>query len=306
MPNLFSESTFALAYSMEWLDELRRTKQLLGLPVVPSLQEEAALGYDLKVPTPWALVFLQFKVSAHLTANNAYEIRQGWRRPGEAYFRFMVKTGQTANGKVQHNTLCDLANAPGVLVRYAAPIFSTSKELYGHLVHRSVMSSSLLACPTDLGRVVQDSRHSYTYTGPHDVLCHSEPKPVPRTTPEEMIEDVERTLAESPPASGAEFVDRVAKRIAPEFRDTELVDYVKGPHRRQTPSPLEAKLFEPEYFEERKPQFAQWQAATEAEFAEEGRGNPRHRRQPRPRTPMQLLAHAGSQTGAIPFMVRRM
>lgn len=126
MPNPFSESSYALALSCELLGWSRATQALAAYPVVPKLQQEADLGYDLSLAMNWAVLFLQFKVPQRLHGANAGQMHHF----GRPYFRFPVKTHRTANNAIQHNTLLQLEQqrSADALVYYSTPIFAQASN----------------------------------------------------------------------------------------------------------------------------------------------------------------------------------
>jgi len=172
----FNESTYAQVATAEVTDWLVQEQDLMAVPITPHQTEEADLGYDLGVSARWGMVYLQFKVSEYMRGGNAAEYWY-WN---QHYFRFKVKTDMTTNGRVQHNTLCDLESreaSRGGLVLYMAPLFLTQDELFLHLLGRTAVDQSVFASPLQLGLVAPGDVHRYTYTSHRDVVPFSEPGP---------------------------------------------------------------------------------------------------------------------------------
>lgn len=173
----FNESTYGTHVTAELTTWLKINSALDGVPLHPSIREEAELGYDASFPAVWGMIYIQYKMPEFMRGARAAE------RPyiGSSYFRFPVKTDATKNRKIQHNTLCDLEDAQARsngLVCYMAPFFLSEREFLARILSDTVIDGSIYASPCQLGRVKPESRHSYTYTGLNDVRPFSEPLPM--------------------------------------------------------------------------------------------------------------------------------
>lgn len=187
----FNESTFAAWVGTEIFNHIAADPddELIALPVVPTLTNEADWGYDLSIKSRWALIFLQFKLPVWVYGSNG---GQRWRWGGP-YFRFDVKTQTTSNGQEQHNTLVDLANdrRPGAgFVYYCAPVFRTEAEFLGHVQASTVTENSVFPSPLALGRVAPNAVHCYTYVDPSEVVPFSEPLPESPASVSTMLDTV--------------------------------------------------------------------------------------------------------------------
>jgi len=141
---------------------------------MPTLQQEAALGFDLAIEARWILLCLQFKISTKLVRRNAGQAAHF----GVPYFRFPVKTDQTSNGQCQHNTLCDLERSlsgVGEHVRYAAPIFDTHDELTTLARAGALAEQSVFIPPMRLGPVTPGDTHHFAYSTRRNVRPFSKP-----------------------------------------------------------------------------------------------------------------------------------
>jgi hypothetical protein len=121
-PTAISEYSYGLGLAIEVVSRLGGMPHLIAAPLVPSLQQEADLGFDVAIEGRWLLLCLQFKIPTRLVRRSAAQA-EAFDVP---YFRFQVKTDTTRNGQSQHNTLCDLQQSLsgiGEHVLYAAPIF---------------------------------------------------------------------------------------------------------------------------------------------------------------------------------------
>lgn len=172
-PTAISEYTYGLCMTIEIVNRLGGIKRLVAAPLVPSLQQEADLGFDLALEGRWLLLCLQFKIPTRLVRSNATEAAV----MGTPYFRFHVKTNETSNGQCQHNTLCELEqllSAGGEHVLYAAPIFDTHRDLSHHARLHTLVEHSVFVPPMRIGPVQAGHPHCFAYTTKHDVRPFSE------------------------------------------------------------------------------------------------------------------------------------
>ncbi|NIH52283.1 hypothetical protein FHX76_000151 [Lysinibacter cavernae] len=224
----FNESTYAMYLTVEIQRWLHAQGDLDGIALLPSLRQEADLGYDIAIPRRWAMLYLQFKMPRYLRRSNANE----YAVFGKPYFRFAVKTDVTLNGLVQHNALYDL-EVTGADVFYASPCFLTSDELAQHVSNDGLYPNSVFPRPSQLGRVLPDSQHCYAYTSTGDIRAFSEPGP----PMEASFESVQRTMSAS--------VEVAETRTLEDFVERALLNFPEGEsrptYRRYTESRL-AKL----------------------------------------------------------------
>lgn len=310
MPNPFSESSYALALSCELLGWSRTTQALAAYPVVPTLQQEADLGYDLSLAMNWAVLFLQFKVPQRLHGANAGQMSHF----GRPYFRFPVKTNRTANNAIQHNTLLQLEQqrSADALVYYSAPIFAQGIELYDAVITKEVQQRSVFVPPSILPAVRANDRHVIAYTGQHDVTPFSEPGH-PRDGSDEtfhgqLIESVrERPDRARTRKTAAEYVQELAKNAEGLLPHVTVDTYAEVKRAKSAdrvypggPSPLEAKIFEPDLYEREYVRDQHW-GATESPKSV-GRAESRTQKR-RVVTPLQAVMELGRRTGTLPFLL---
>lgn len=172
----FNESTYGAHVTSEITFWLKGQGLLDAVPFLPTIRDEASLGYDASFTASWGMIYLQFKLPEFMRRANAAEFSQ----IGSSYFRFSVKTKATKNYKIQHNTLCDLEEAQSRLngiVCYMAPAFLSAEDLLKRIHSEKVVDGSIYASPCHLGRVREGSLHRYAYTGLDDVRPFSEPLP---------------------------------------------------------------------------------------------------------------------------------
>lgn len=173
-PTTISEYSFGLGLTVELVDRLGGMSRLIAAPLVPSLQQEADLGFDLALQARWLLLCLQFKIPTRLVRRTAAEASVF----GVPYFRFHVKTDATRNGRCQHNTLCDLQqslSSVGEHVLYASPLFDKPQELTLHARAGTLVDHSVFAAPMRLGHVTPGDKHCFAFRSQRDMRPFSEP-----------------------------------------------------------------------------------------------------------------------------------
>lgn len=188
---VLSEYSYGTSLTMEIVAELGGASSLVAAPLVPSLQKEADLGFDVAIQAQWVLVCLQFKVSKKLVRSNAGQAAE----LGVPYWRFSAKTGATSNGTSQHNTLChlqdSLAGANQGFVYYAAPTFDQYDEFSRLTMAESLVARSAFPTPLLLGHVPLGEPHCYAYKDPDQVRAYSTPGPETRTSFGVVLDEIQ-------------------------------------------------------------------------------------------------------------------
>jgi hypothetical protein len=198
---------------METIDRFGGLLGLTAAPLLPSLQHEADLGFDVAIATHWQLLFLQFKIASRLVRKSAAEAHV-FPVP---YFRFAVKTDVTSNGMCQHNTLCELESAlPGGadFVLYVAPLFDSVTDFNAYARAGALTSHSVFVAPSVLGPVSPGEGHCFAYRTAFDIRAFSEAGPPTDGSFERLL----RVLAmqSRPPRPLSEFLrtcDDVFNRV---------------------------------------------------------------------------------------------
>ena len=101
-----SEFTFGFAFLYEQAN--RSWNSLKGVPLLPSLQAETAVGWDAMIPTRGKNYYYQFKLSEFLVRGNAKYIFNGRYR--DPYFRIKL---HKSNFNQQHRLLWEHAKQLG-------------------------------------------------------------------------------------------------------------------------------------------------------------------------------------------------
>jgi hypothetical protein len=150
----FSELQFAYGCTRE-IEERVYFFDPSSVPYFPSLVEEASKGFDVKIPTLAAPIFLQYKIADYMIRSQAEQ----WKLFDSPYFRFSV---YPANRSPQHNLLKDLSQKEP-LVFYCAPAFNEYSEYV--LLHqkRLIVSHSVFIPIQELPRNVGSDKHSIVF-----------------------------------------------------------------------------------------------------------------------------------------------
>ena len=192
-------------------------KELDAAVFVPSLQQEADLGFDAEIPAKWVTLYLQYKVARRLVSHRAKEAC----RMGVPHYRFDVKTDLTANNRCQHNVLCQLQEqwSGGMeFVYYVAPVFHSTEDLTRYLLAATLAENSVFVPPSQLGPVQPGSTHRFAYTTQADVTAFSTPgEPRNRSFPAllEGLQSGDPSERQTLRAHVSRSLDRLSEAFAP-------------------------------------------------------------------------------------------
>ncbi len=160
----FSEFSFGFALSYEIMNGLQ--PQITGVPLFPSLVQEAELGWDVNFkPTGWPL-FLQFKLSDHMQRSRA----RYWSLYGSPYFSIAIRRRDHSQ---QHNLLKALATFEPE-VYYAAPAFYREADFNTAFVSNTMTVQTMFIPLASLPSLDDDDQHHVTFpTNPSGFSWHS-------------------------------------------------------------------------------------------------------------------------------------
>ena len=166
-------SEFSFGYAFLHEQTRRHWKKVIGVPILPSLREEAKLGWDVKLPTKGKDFYFQFKVSERFSRGNSKFIADGtYDGP---YYRFKLhKYNQ------QHRLLWDNAQIHGnEETYYVAPEVPTNEKFKDAFLKRTVTENSRLI-PLRCCRNYEpqdEEQHYITFKeGDANFIQHSEKK----------------------------------------------------------------------------------------------------------------------------------
>lgn len=167
----FSERTFEFCFNAEFCNKY--SSIIAGHPMLPTLQEEKSLGYDVKfniaAGTIVNSIFLQHKVPSY-AARRQHNNQSSYDAHKGPYYRFPVNNDQ-------HNLLVN-ARMRFESFYYCAPLFNSTKVLQDKYNTRTILDSSILIDPNSYG-ITDKRQHHITYNPlGNEAFLHSEPKKI--------------------------------------------------------------------------------------------------------------------------------
>lgn len=127
-------------------------------PIFPSLRREGQNGggFDVQINNRIGYpLFLQFKLSHKMVYRSAREIRERRLFSRPPFFRMHLRSRYEGN---QHEMLVDLDDGQNN-VFYIAPYFYEQEELNTLYTSRTILDSSYLIRPQDIGYLPDDKEH---------------------------------------------------------------------------------------------------------------------------------------------------
>jgi hypothetical protein len=170
-----SEFTFGYAFLYEQTQA--NWGNLRAAPVLPSLRQEQAEGWDAQLPLTGTDFYYQFKLSDYLSRGNAkYRIKPNPTRPedciyGGPYYRFWL---HKRNYNQQHRRLRQhcLAN-PNTY--YVAPEFNSFEQFNSRFLARQITANSRIIPLTACSDISDGDWHCITFElGNPSWIIHSE------------------------------------------------------------------------------------------------------------------------------------
>jgi hypothetical protein len=294
------------SYGFALTNELVGWLELFAAPIFPSLLEEgkAGGGYDVKLDSPGAPLYLQFKRSECMTRRSAREyrsIRDQGGRLRVPFYRFPITEAVKSD---QHELLLALDTLPNH-VFYAAPRFHQLSEINDAWRASAVASRSVFVSPSEIGSV-DDARHTVAFDRSYSWVC-SDPRPLRALNSREVLEKLQGTLREDTrplrtrlPALVEELRDaerRGRERIFEKRRQAER----EAETRRAAPSAdqtFERQMLELEHFADPIPTL---EGRRRLEALETPESTPPATREPKPLGPEMLALREASDMAARVF-----
>ena len=164
-------SEFSYGYAIT--DDLIRWvgMPISAAPAFPSLLEEGRPGggYDLRLEFLGIPLFLQFKLSDHMTTSRTKEFSRGlFRAP---FYRMHLRP---LRHSLQHNLMLALEMS-GNQVFYAAPLFHQAEELNRAYLNHEVVRRSVFIRPSDIGPLPDNEGHHVSFQASGEAYLLSEP-----------------------------------------------------------------------------------------------------------------------------------
>lgn len=207
MPKLteFNEATYAQHVNTEAFRSLG-PPGFDAVPLLPTLRDEADLGYDLGITARWGMYYFQHKVPQLLWTKRASQSPP----MVPPFYRFHVKSDVTSNGCIQHNVLVELEHMRKAEVFYTSPAFYTDDAFRRHFFARTIYEHSVFIKPSLLGLICEGDRHVFAYNTvkPYTVRAFSQPTAPSLGGFNDAVLSTITQLIDSEPESLASFLEQ--------------------------------------------------------------------------------------------------
>lgn len=196
----FNEATFAFACTQE---VIRISPWwALNVPIIPSLQKEAKVGYDVRFNLPGTFLLYQFKLSSQvnklrLVGDERANTTES-RRLRELTTQGLDQFWTTPH---QHQRLTRLSRY-FPFTFYVAPKFNSESELNEHFRKKKVLANSLIVPVKDFPEARNDNGHRHRLIAPinsSEIFIFSEHKAVPQIDFKEFLKSIWEKWIEQEP-----------------------------------------------------------------------------------------------------------
>ncbi|MET4519782.1 hypothetical protein [Bradyrhizobium sp. I1.7.5] len=184
-----SEFSYGYGITREVENRLRATG-LSAVPFLPSLVQEASLGFDVAFNVRGVPLMIQFKLGQAMR-----RFKPAPRpRLSQQFWRYHIDTAEP-DGQFE---LLLKAEQDGARVFYIAPMFHDWEIYLGHFERNEVLKQSLIVTPSAIrsvldSNVVPDGGHKIVYDDQRAYLC-SEPLPLATVDEADLTEKVRADL----------------------------------------------------------------------------------------------------------------
>lgn len=199
---------------------VRGSPGLTAAPVFPSLIAEGKPGggWDVKIPLPGYLLFLQFKLCDVMVTRRAKEVGDGLTLP---ILRMHIRPGRYSK---QHAMLLQL-EAQGEAVFYVAPRFAAEEDFNRHYLADAILTNSVFIRPNDVGPLDGEDHHvSFEEAGTDALLYSRQPRRLPQR-PRDPLAELE-PLRDRAKRITSELVVATAERLETAARAAGVPDSV--------------------------------------------------------------------------------
>jgi hypothetical protein len=182
----YTEFSFGYAFTENLMRSV--TARPSGAPVFPNLNQEAELGYDVRIDFPAAPLFFQYKLPELMVRSTAAEISQ-YALPGISvpFFRMPLMRRDLSE---QHALLMGLERRFPGAVYYATSEIEDNNAFNGAYNAGQVHEQSVFFSPIDIGPLPDDGLHVVAY---RNGLGHAWLRSEPREISAFRFEHVEHT-----------------------------------------------------------------------------------------------------------------
>jgi hypothetical protein len=155
----YTEFSFGYAFTENLIRSA--TARPSGAPVFPNLNQEAQLGYDVRIDLPASPLFFQYKLPELMVRSTAAEISQ-YALPGirVPFFRMPLMRRDLSE---QHELLLRLERRFPTAVYYATPDIEDNNVFNTAYNAAQVHQQSVLFLPREIGPLPDDKQHIVAY-----------------------------------------------------------------------------------------------------------------------------------------------
>ncbi|RUO98963.1 hypothetical protein [Hyphomicrobium sp.] len=178
----FSEFSYGFAL----LNDIVGWSPLAIAPILPSLIEEANVGYDVKLDWPGVPLYLQFK-RADFMLRRTKKLRRKTKL-NSPYYRFKVMDQSRSR---QHQLLCELDRGNNT-VFYAAPRFHQLAAINAAWSAKRVGRKSIFVQPSEIGEL--DEQAHYVAFDELTTYVLSEPREISHATDHDVLNKLQKRL----------------------------------------------------------------------------------------------------------------
>ncbi|MFK8021901.1 MAG: hypothetical protein AB8B86_19240 [Pseudomonadales bacterium] len=156
-------------------------------PYFPNLQQEATLGYDIRIDLPTCPIFFQFKIPKVMVRSTAAEIKQhslaGINVP---FFRMPIMEAGVSN---QHHHLLKLEQSNPNRVYYCCSTAPDIDHFNSDYLQQQMHNRSVVVAPSFVGSLPDQKKHNVVFTGlTGPIYFCSEPREIKRLSLEEAMQ----------------------------------------------------------------------------------------------------------------------
>lgn len=219
-----SEFTYGYGVTREVEDRIR-ARGLRVTPFLPSLVQEASLGFDVAFNVPGNPILFQFKLGEEVKKfRSSASVPVAPRPLSRPFWRYKIDTSED-----QFLNLVRWERR-GADVYYASPRFSTWAQFDHCFRTNVVLPSSLLVTPRELRNALSRQRapagtHRVLYDRRHRHIC-SDPTPIDEVSPDEVAERIEDKVRKDKRSLGERlsFIRRRSERDPQTLGQTRVRD----------------------------------------------------------------------------------
>jgi hypothetical protein len=218
----YSEFSFGYAFTENLIRSTAAAPY--GAPIFPNLNQEALVGYDVRINLPGLPLFFQYKLPQLMTRRSAFEISK--HRLIDLTLPFFRMPLMRNDLSQQHELLIALEkNFPGTVL-YASPCLPGPDQFNLAYNDARVHERSVFFSPGDIGPLPDDKEHSVAYQDgqPLGYFC-SDPRPISAINYEALAHRAQSLFENSRfqvlRSASRELRDTIRSLVSDPMRETE-------------------------------------------------------------------------------------